>query len=126
MKIENQAGLLTVAGTNQCLGFLLNFEGKGVFDASYGQVEVKAEEVDPHNKILSSMMIKGLDENCQIGQGNYFYYDKKKNEVHTFTGELVSADVHVKGQVITFFRNQKAYRGRLQKNGDSFNFRRIS
>ena len=122
--IKNNGGLLTMEqeGKEVCLGYLFNFgTERGIFSPD-GKTEVTAEEAEIHNKVLSEAELKGLDENCQIGQHGTFYYVKGK--VTTFMGTVVSELVRVSGKVITFRRQGKVYAGRLQKDADCFNFRR--
>ena len=104
----------------------MKFSGNGVFDATYGKVDVSAEEADAHNKAYDEASLKGLDESCQIGQGGTFYYNDKDRTVKTFNGTVVSIFVRRSGTTITFGRKGKIFRGRVQKEADCFNFRRIS
>jgi len=123
--ITNNGGLLTMeqGGKSVCLPYLLNFPGKGVF-APNGKIDAITEaDADTHNRLLSEGELKGLDENCQVGQYGTFYYINGK--VTTFMGTVVSTTIRLKGNSITFWRNSKEYRGRLQKEADCFNFRRI-
>ncbi len=122
MNIQNHGGLLIDADTNSALGYLMEFPGHGVYSPS-GKVEVPPVDVDIHNRTLSAAEIKGLDA-CQVGQYGSFYYTEGK--VKTWVGELVSADVSVQGQTITFKRLGRTYRGRLAKDSSFFNFRRVS
>lgn len=121
---ENLGSLITYHdnGENCCLGFLLNFEGHGVYDANFGKVDISPEHAAVHNAALSQALIEGLDRRCEIGQGGTFYLIGGK--VQTFTGDLVSDRVSLNGKSITFERGGKEYRGRLG-NADCFNFRRI-
>ena len=121
--IENKGSLMTIAGTNQCLGYLMAFGSHGVFEPSIGKVDVTPEEATKHNECLATAEIKGMDDNCQIGQGGTFYYIR--GQVQTFTGTVVSNEAKVNGKSITFTRQGKTYRGRLQKDADCFNFRRV-
>lgn len=127
--LNRNGGLLTyrVAGQDKdtCLGYLFDFTGHGVFDPIFGKVEVTHEEADAHNKALSEAELKGLD-NCQVGQGGTFYY--VNGAVQTFVGTPVTFPslVKVNGNTITFQRGMRIYRGRLQKDADCFNFKRIS
>ena len=129
--LENFGSVITVKkslfqdqGHEYCLGHLINFTGHGVFDAHFGKVDVTPEEVAVHNSSLDYIFIKGLDANCEVGQGGTFYYDEKKHIVQTFCGTIF-ATAKVSGKSITFERGGKLYRGRLQKNADCFNFKRI-
>jgi len=98
----------------------------GIFSPDGKVEEITVEQMNIHNKILSEAELKGLDENCQIGQMGTLYFIK--GQVQTFMGIIVSDKVHLspskKG--ITFIRNGKQFRGRLQKDADCFNFKRIS
>jgi hypothetical protein len=130
-EMENFGSIITVKKSlftdqshDYCLGNLMNFPGHGVFDAHWGKVDVTPEEADAHNAALDKAFIAGLDANCEIGMMGTFYYDGKKNIVHTFNGTLVAA-ARVVGKTITFVRGGKLFRGRLQKNADCFNFKRI-
>jgi len=85
------------------------------------------EQVEEHNRLLSEAELLGLDQNCQVGQHGTFYLRKEPVlSVITWMGVLVSDRVVVHGQTITFKRDGKAYRGRLRKDADCFNFRRVS
>lgn len=111
-----------VAGTNQCVGYLFNFTGKGIFSPDGLIEEVTPEQMETHNKLLSQAEIAGLDK-CEIGQHGTFYYVNGK--VSTFTGEVVSTSILRNGKSITFQRNGKKFRGTLQQDADCFNFKRI-
>ncbi len=84
----------------QCLGFLMNFPGHGVYDANYGRVPVSEEDAKTHNKLLSVAMIEGLDT-CEVGQSGMFYGSLNAEDdggtatVATFTGEVVTAEAVV-------------------------------
>jgi hypothetical protein len=126
MEFLNLGSLITYkdeAGQECCLGQLMDFAGHGVFDPTLGKVDVSSEHVKAHNEALDGAMLKGLDENCQVGQGGTFYYIGGK--VQTWLGAVVSQVVNCTGKSITFYRGGRAFRGRLQKDADCFNFRRI-
>lgn len=126
--MKNNNGLL-LTDDGHCVGYLFNFTGNGIFSPD-GKVEVTQEQVDKHNTLLAEAEIKGLDECCEVGQHGTFYY--VNGRVQTFTGVIVAegSKVRQSGQVITFSRNvggiKKVFRGRLQKNADCFNFKRVS
>ena len=126
--IENNGGLLVWAGTNNCLGYLMSFSGKGVFEPNVGKVEVSKEDADTHNAVLDEMMLKGMDENCEVGQGNSFYVTKRdgKTVISTFLGTVVSDNLSINGRSLTFVRKGKKYRGRMSQQHDLFNFRRVA
>ena len=125
MNLQNHSGLWVDEDTGACLGYLFDFREKGVFSPD-GKVEITKEQADTHNRLLAEGEIKGLDENCAVGQRGTFYFHSLKG-VHTWTGvEVAKRDnCRVRGQVITFTRNGKTFRGRLQKDADCFNFKRI-
>lgn len=127
-EIEGHGSLLTWKGTDECLGSLLHADGHGTFDPTYGRVDVSKEDADAHNKALDEAMLKGLDENCEVGQGGCFYYHAVANSpgvVTTFLGTVV-APVHEKTtRVIRFIRANKVYRGVLRPTMDLFSFKRV-
>ena len=119
MEIDN--GLIMV-DSEHCVGYLFDFGGHGIFSPD-GAMQVTKEQAETHNGLLAQAELDGLDKNCEVGQYGTFYF--AKGQVQTWTGVLVSSDVICKGQSVTFRRNGKVYRGRLQKYADCFNFRRI-
>lgn len=122
MKLKNDNGLWLDEESGHLIGYLFDFTGKGVYSPD-GKVEITPEQAKIHNDLLSQGEIKGLDENCKVGMYGTFYYIRR--QVQTFMGTIVSADVSVKGNSITFKRNGRTFRGRLQKDADCFNFKRI-
>ena len=124
-QLENIGSLITVKGTNTCLGPLFAFSSGNIFDATYGKVPITKEESEAHNKAFDKAIVEGLDENCQIGQIGTFYYNDTEKTVKTFNGTLVSSNVRRSGPVVTFFRNGKTFRGRVQKDAECINFKRI-
>ena len=128
--IEHQGSLITVMAVGNkpiCLGYLMDFKERGIFEPTHGKVDVTPEEASKHNECLSEAEIKGLDENCQIGQMGMLYFDKNKQVVHTWIGTPVSDHVQLStgGKRITFYRNGKQYRGLLRRESDDFIFKRI-
>lgn len=130
-ELENFGSIITVKPSlfpNQaeglCLGNLMVFPSKGVYDAHWGKVDVTPDEAKAHNDALDKAYIAGLDANCLVGQCGTFYYSDEKKIVHTFNGTLV-AQARRSGQTVTFVRNGKLFRGRLHKDHDCFNFKRI-
>lgn len=128
--LENLGSLITYkdAGHDQCLGYLMCFTGRGVYDASLGKVEVTPELAEIHNRLLDDALLHGLDERCEVGQHGTFYIGKTdgRNAIKTFLGLLVSADVSVNGRTLTFVRKGKVFRGKTSRQHDLFNFRRIA
>ena len=124
--VRNDHGLLFHA--NGVFGHLMDFGPHGVFDPSLGKADVDPSLVDRHNRTLDEGFIEGLDKNCRIGQGGFFYHagtGSGNHVVKTFTGLVVSHDVTVSGRAITFRRSGKVFRGRLSRDADSFNFKRV-
>ena len=115
---------------NECYGHLRHFEGKGVYDPSHGKVDVDPEAVAAHNTTLDQMYIEGLEKNCEVGQGGFFYLTKEKGrlsfQVTTFTGTVVDQYPVVIGKNVTFKRGEKTFKGSREKGSDYFNFERIS
>ena len=129
MNITNNNGLLTIRTTRPqpdvCLGYLMVFDEPSVFEPSHGKVDVTKEAADKHNQCLSEAEIKGLDENCQVGQRGMFYYSLKGG-VKTWVGTVVDPTPKVKANTITFSRKGKTFSGKLKKNDDFFIFVRVS
>lgn len=128
--LENLGSLVTYKDGEQdrCLGYLMHFTGHGVYDAALGRVEVTPEQADIHNKLLDGAMLKGLDENCRVGQGGSFYVGsiEGRTAIKTFVGTVVSAQVTINGRSLTFRRNGNIFRGRMSNQHDLFNFRRVA
>jgi len=126
--LTNSDGLLTYNkdGKTHCLGYIFAHQDVAFCPGTGGWKGITTEELEAHNKALSQAEIKGLDENCQIGQGGTFFYKESPRSVVTWLGTVVSECISVKGISITFKRNGKTFRGRLQKDADCFNFKRVS
>lgn len=126
---EGLGGLITFKGTDppQVLGDLMYFAGRGVYDPTYGRVDVSPEHAAAHNKAWAEATIKGLDENCRPGQGGNFYVREPAGPggewaVTTFDGTVVAAgdDVEVaarkpaNGRRVAFSRNGKLFAGDMR------------
>lgn len=125
MQIIDNGGLLIQQndqGEQSALGYLFDFSGRGVYSPD-GKIEISKERADAHNAALAQAEIEGLNQ-CQIGQRGTFYY--VNGRVQTWTGALVSSRVSVVGNVISFRFGGKLFRGRLQKDADCFNFKRVA
>jgi hypothetical protein len=122
MTLENNHGLFIDKEKNQVLGYLFNFSVHGVYSPD-GKTAILPAEADTHNRILSDAEREGLLK-CKIGQCGTFYY--KAGKVQTWIGDLVSDRVTVNGQSITFRVGNMTFRGRLPKDANCFNFKRIS
>ena len=129
-QFANIGSLITYSddGGDRCLGYLLWFKEHGVYEASFGRVEITRENADIHNKLLDTAMLKGLGENCEIGMGGSFYVGTQDGRlaIRTFLGALVSSDCTQQGRVVTFTRGGKLYRGRTSQKRDLLNFRRTA
>ena len=128
-EILHRGNLLTYkdSGTERCLGYLLHFPGHGVFEPTFGKLDVSAEEAITHNQLLSQAEIDGLDQNCGVGLGGRFYTKKAEGRaiVATWLGQEVSREVQVRGHALTFTRKGMIFRGRLRREDDCFFFKRI-
>ena len=128
-EILNRGSLLTFRdeGGQRCFGYLIEFPGHGIFEPTFGQLDVTPEETRTHNQLLSRGEIEGLDTRCAIGMGGMFYHRKNDGRatVVTWLGEEVSRDVTVNGQVLTFQRKGMSFRGRLRRDQDAFSFKRV-
>jgi hypothetical protein len=124
MRLENEGGLFTYEdnGVNRCLGYLLVAEGHGVYDAEAGKVEVSPEDAQKHNQVFDEMMVKGLDENCQVGQGNNFYVSG--NTVKTWLGTVLGEATKVRS-TYTFTRKGMKFTGTLPKGEEMTFFERV-
>lgn len=74
---ENQGGLLVIPGTNQCAGYIFNFEGHGAYQPT-GKVETPQgptqTEIDAHNAILAKAE---LDHAIKAGKATFYLtYDR--------------------------------------------------
>ena len=129
-QLENLDSLITYKDgeADRCLGYLLSSEGHGVYDSTFGKVDVTPEQAAIHNSELDLASLKGLDENCAIGQGGTFYLTSKDGSavVLTFIGTLVSSDCTREDDSITFRRGGKTFYSRAPEEGHAFNFRRIA
>jgi hypothetical protein len=128
-EILNRGSLLTYqdGGRERCLGYLFEFPGHGIFEPSFGKLEITPEEAKTHNQLLSQGELDGLDNHCATGMGGRFYTRKVDGQtrVVTWLGEEVSRDVRLQGPVLTFRRKGMAVRGRLRQDQDAFGFKRI-
>lgn len=127
--IRNRGSLLTYQDNDRerCFGYLFEFAGHGIYEPTFGRLDVSSEEARTHNVLLSQAEIKGLDEHCAVGMGGLFYTRQRQGQrvVVTWLGEEVSREVCICGQVLTFQRKAMTFRGRLRQHEDAFGFKRI-
>ncbi len=81
---ENQGGLLVVPGTNQCAGYIFNFDGHGAF-RPMGKVETPQgptqAEIDTHNAILAKAE---LDHAIEAGRATFYLsWDHGQGGIHS-------------------------------------------
>ena len=125
-KFNFDGGMITFVddeGRDCCLGYLMNFPGHGVFDATCGQVDVTPEQAEEHNKVYDRAIMDGLD-NCPVGRGGYFYFSPAPGGafvIKTFMGTLVGTATR-KGKtkkILTMSRGDMVFEGRLPRAGES-------
>lgn len=105
-------------------GHLLAIHGR-IYEPD-GEVEgVTAEQAERHNELLDAMLIEGL-KTCELGQRGTFYYCARKKRVATFTGKVIADDVVPVGNVVTFQYRRRTFQGRLRKDEEFFEFRRVN
>lgn len=135
-EFENLGSLITIKGKNECLGYLMDFKDKGIWDANYGKVEISPEHAKTHNECYSKAQIDGLDA-CKVGQCGDFYLTNDvgndKCHVATFIGTIIagihsleSTSFKVKGQGIEFVRKGRTFAGRIHKENDLITIKRIA
>jgi hypothetical protein len=124
---EDKEGLLTWANTNTAIGYLFGHEG--VQWSPDGAVNCTEEQAKKHNELLDNMLVKGLDDSCEIGQGYHFYFFRAHgttgHQVRSWMGQVISDNVQLNGTSIIFTRKGKTFRGRLRNDEPVFNFKRI-
>lgn len=125
MRFDDEGGLLTyeAEGVNRCLGYLMHFPEHGVYEASLGLVEVTPEAAQRHNQVFDEMMVKGLDENCAVGQGGQFYVSG--NTVKTWLGTVLGEAKKVRA-TYTFTRKGKTFKGKVSQGEETGFFERIA
>ena len=86
-EILHRGSLLTYYdhGIERCFGYLFDFPGHGVFEPTFGKLDVSAEDASTHNQLLSQAEIDGLDQNCAVGLGGMFY---TSDDLMALRGEL--------------------------------------
>jgi hypothetical protein len=128
---ENAGSLLTYKdelGNDCCVGYLIYFEGRGVYDSHFGKVDVTPENAKLHNAALDKALVEGLDK-CPVGSGGDFYYDPRNLSVVTWAGSAVAFGYKISGgrrRTIEFVRNGMAFSGVLRSGTTCFFAKRIS
>ena len=131
VKLLHKGSLITFrpegGDQEQCLGYLMHFEGHGVYEPTLGRVDVTPQEADAHNAALSQAQIEGLDANCRVGMGGAFYLGQQGGRfiVRTFIGDLVTQDVKASGRTMTFRRGGMTFKGR-RRDDDLLFFKRVA
>jgi hypothetical protein len=120
--------IITIKGTDQCLGDLIHFEGKGVFCPVNGRVPISPSDAKVHNEAFDKAKLEGLDNNCEVGMHGMFYYTDGK--VTTFLGTQVNegriTTSGEKRKTIYFTRKGMKFKAVLRKEQDLINAKRIS
>jgi len=126
-ELQNKGSLITYKdnGVDRCLGDLMHFKGRGVYDANFGRVDVTPEEAETHNRLLDNALIEGL-ANCEIGQWGTFYLSQDPLRIHTFNGTVVSERVTRRGRSVEFLFCDRTFQGIAHTQDDLFNFKRIA
>lgn len=123
-EFEHFGSLIILKGSDDCLGYLMDFGEHGVHDSTYGPVPVTSEQATAHNVALDKALVKGLDE-CAVGlttpQPLYVVKGRTFNGpmdyfVQTFLGQVVASPENMKirgskKRNVTFLRNGKRYKG---------------
>ena len=135
LTFEHLGSLITYhsGGKEHCLGYLLHSPEHGVFEPTFGKVDVAPEHVVTHNKALGDGLLAGLDKNCKIGMHGTFYFTTAAGDtrptVRTWDGQLVSADYTTvpqgKQTRLTFRRNGMEFTGTLRSDENCFDFQRV-
>ena len=130
-QLDNLGSLITYRDgeADRAVGYLMNFEGRGIYDPTFGKVDVTPVQAKIHNKELDEASLLGLDEGCEVRQGGTFYATTEGGRpvVRTWIGTLVSDQCQKEGRSLTFWRAGKKFRGITAKeDGESFNFKRIA
>lgn len=100
-----EEGLLVKPGTNECAGYVLNFQSKGAYDPT-GLVTVNGEpitqaQVDTHNQILGRAEVTSM-----IEQGVGLLYLSKHNtdwQVSTWAGTWTAKPYYMNRTKVTAF-----------------------
>src|SRR4029077_17411866 len=82
-QLENKGSLINYKaqdGKDTCLGPLWYAEGRGVYDPTFGRVDVTKEQAEIHNRELDKAMLDGLDNQCEVGQGAMFYAHPERGQ----------------------------------------------
>jgi hypothetical protein len=101
----------------------MHFPEHGVYDADLGRVEVTPEVAQRHNQVFDGIMVKGLDENCAVGQGGQFYVSG--NTVKTWLGTVLGEAKKVRA-TLTFNRKGKTFKGKVSKGEETGFFERVA
>lgn len=137
-EFDHLGSLITVKDTDRCLGYLMHFESRGVYEPDLGLLQIDPQYVDPHNAALTKALIDGLDDNCAVGQGGSFYLkyankQRTKAEIRTFDGALVAPKADVRfvrrgpglPRLVQFARKGKMFEGVEDPEQDLFHFQRV-
>lgn len=121
-----EGGLITftIDGENCCLGYLMDFGDRGVYCAHYGRVNVTPTQAEEHNRVFDRALIHGLDNQCEIGQGNVFYVRQNDSSVRSFIGTRIGTLRGARSN-FEFERDGRVFRGKPERDSDAVFFVRI-
>lgn len=127
--LEHLGSLITYQGEQgpTCLGYLVDFGDRGVWDAHWGPVPVTPQQAEIHNEALEKALLEGLDR-CEVGQwGSLLYVQHRPLRVLTWLGREVSRQVKHTKSGLTFKRRGRTFRGKCTgRDSDLFDFERIA
>jgi hypothetical protein len=95
-------------GKETCLGYLFHFPGRGVYDAKHGKVDVLPDQANTRDKLLDQALINGIDDHCEVGQGNKFYVID--GQIKTWLRTLIAPALKRRGRRYVFVRGGKEFR----------------
>ena len=129
-QLDNVGSIITIKASNTCLGYLMHFNEKGIYDAYYGQVPVSKEDADTHNKELDKAMLEGMNNSCQ---GEFMpipvYFHKGTKQLKTFIGTVLQGNVTATIGKVTLEKMSpkglQIWQGKLHKNDDCVTLKRM-
>jgi hypothetical protein len=125
--IRNDAGMLLVGTEDRerCLGHLMDFGDHGLHSPEGKVSGISKEEATEGNRLLDVGMVEGLDSNCEVGQGAWFYPKQTatgRTEVRTWTGIRVDESAQRIDGGIEFQRKGKTFEGELEEESEAVFF----
>jgi hypothetical protein len=117
-ELDHRGTLITFtdAESEQCLGYLLDAGEHGVFEPSFGKVDVTPAEAKLHNQVLDQALIDGLNNHCEVGHGGMFYL--RDGQVVTWLRTVVAPALVRPGRHCTCVRAGKELRATKRRRSD--------